>query len=334
MTDMRDLVDGLADQLRWASSLTPVGIPAAGEILVCGMGGSGVSGDYLARIADPAGRRVTVSKGYGLPGWAASARPLVIAVSFSGNTEETLTAVTGAEAAGLEIVAISTGGELTAWAEERGRPLVAVPEGPQPRAALGWMLGAAARVAEAAGVLSGTAADLEEAAAVVDTLTRGPGWPLAADLAAGLAGRVVVVYGSEGLTSAVAGRWKTQINENAKSPAWSSVFPELDHNEIEAWTGAPELGTDVVGIVVLRDEAEPEAVERRIRITREVTQTDVRWVGEVRSQGRSALARMMSLTVVGDMVSVELAAALGVDPMPVDAIEDLKLRLREDSLIA
>jgi glucose/mannose-6-phosphate isomerase len=258
-------------------------------------------------------------------------RPLVLAISFSGDTEETLTAVAEAEAAGLDLAVVSTGGTITAWAQDRGVPVVAVPVGPQPRAAIGWLLGSAARVAEAAGVLRNVRSELVEAADVVAEMCSGPGWALAADIGEALAGRMTGIYGSDGLTAAVAGRWKTQINENAKAPAWSSVFPELDHNEIEAWTGVPDLAQRAVGLVVLRDVDEPAPIERRIRVTREVTRDDVAWVGEVWSQGTSVLARMMSLTVVGDMVSVALAEALGVDPMPVDAIQDLKLRLKEEA---
>lgn len=325
---MRDLIDGFGDQLRWEAEIPPT--EPAGEILVVGMGGSGIAGDYLAALAAPAGRRVAVAKGYRIPAWATATRPLVLAVSYSGDTEETLAAVDAADAAALQVVAVSTGGRLASWASERGVPSVRVPGGLQPRAAFGHLLGTAVRIAEAAGVLADAAGSLAEAATVADELTAGPGWAVAADLAAGLERRAVAVYAGEGIAVAAAGRWKTQVNENAKLPAWASTLPELDHNEIEAWEGEPDLGSRRVGIVALRDRDEPPGVARRFAFTRRAVGDRVRWAGEAWSVGESLLARLVSLTLVGDMVSVELAERAGVDPMRVAAIEAFKTSMRED----
>jgi glucose/mannose-6-phosphate isomerase len=329
MHDMRAAVAGFGDQLRWAAALELPEVAPASDLLVCGMGGSGISGDYLASLASA---RVTVHKSYGLPGWAWVARPLVLALSYSGETEETLSAVAEASEAGLGVVAVTTGGSLGAEARTRAWPCVPLPPGLQPRAALGYLLGATVRVAMQAGAVTPPVADLAEAAGVADGLVGpgGPGWRLAADLAAALDGRLVAVYGS-GVTAPVANRWKTQVNENAKWPGWWSVLPELDHNEIVGWRAHPEIGRHRVGIVTLRDRAEPAAVARRFRLSEAVTRDDVSWIGEVWGQGESPLARMVSLTVLGDALSVELADLAGVDPVPVEPIEDLKRRMREES---
>ncbi len=325
------MVGGLGDQIRRAASIELPDLPAARELLVLGMGGSGISGDYLAHLASLHGSRVSGHKSYGLPGWVGSARPTVLALSYSGNTEETLSGVEAAAEMKLPLIAITTGGQLGDLAATQGWPVVGVPGGLQPRAALGHLLGAALRVAGVTGLLPSPVADLHEAAGMVDSLVAegGAGWALAGDLAGDLARRGVIVYGSTGLTAPVAQRWKTQINENAKRPAWWSVFPELDHNEIVGWS-ADKSVNDRVGVVVLTDRDDRDEVGRRIRITREVTGGDVRWIGEVNAQGESPLARMMSLTAIGDMVSVALAEGAGVDPVPVEPIEDLKKRLREE----
>lgn len=327
---MRRLVNAFGDQLRWAVDAEVSGVPAASEILVIGMGGSGISGDYLAALAALTGRRVSVVRGYRMPAWAGTARPLVLALSYSGDTEETIAAAAEADAMGLPLISATTGGFLETWAEQRGHGCVRVPGGLQPRAALGHMLGTTVRIAEAAGLLVGVGSDLAEAADVADVLTGGAGWAVAADLAAGLERRIVAVYTGEGLSVPVGTRWKTQVNENSKLPAWTSALPELDHNEIEAWTAEPDLGARRVGIVALRDTGEPDGVARRFEHTRRAVQGSVDWVGEAWSVGTSPLARMVSLTLIGDMVSVELAERAGVDPLRVGVIEGFKRTMREE----
>ena len=119
-------------------------------------------------------------------------------------------------------------------------------------------------------------------------------------------------------------RWKTQINENAKVPAWYSSFPELDHNEIVGWETLPDLTREQLAVVVLSDESDHDRIGLRTRITRDLTGEAVPWVGTVASSGTARLARLVSLTVVGDLVSWMLAGRLGVDPTPVATIESLK----------
>ncbi|MGH8874216.1 MAG: SIS domain-containing protein, partial [Acidimicrobiia bacterium] len=268
---MEKMIAGLGGQLRWAASLDRLDLAESAAMLVCGMGGSGISGDFAAEVAAVHGRRLSVHKGYGLPGWTEQERPLVVAVSYSGNTEETLSAVEDAGKAGLAVVAVTSGGTLASLADQEGWPTVLVPGGLQPRAAAGYLIGSVVRVAEGSGLVEDPRPDLEEAAWAVDELIgpdcRGPARPLADDLAAGLDGRVAVVYGSSGLTAPAAQRWKTQINENAKWPAWWSLLPELDHNEIVGWTTLSDLTRRRVGVVTLRDRHEHPRVAARFRLT-------------------------------------------------------------------
>jgi glucose/mannose-6-phosphate isomerase len=291
------------------------------------MGGSGFAGDVAAAIAAGQGRRVTVHKDYGIPAWADSVGPVVVAVSHSGNTEEVVDGVRTAIAAGLAIAVAATGGDLVGLAASRELPLLLVPPGPQPRAAAGYLAGATLRLLDAAGVIHGTVPALEEAAAVVESLLGGPAEELAGELAASLAGRIVIVYGGGPLTTAAAGRWKTQVNENAKAPAWWGALPELDHNEIVGWGAGADV-RDAVGVVFLEDPDEPPRIRLRADLTADLM-AGIRIAGRVGARGAGPLARLFSLVVVGDLLSVALAERAGVDPVPVEVIENLKRRLAE-----
>jgi glucose/mannose-6-phosphate isomerase len=327
MTDMLSQIRSLGDQLRWASEVEPPHIGTFSEVLYTGMGGSGIAGDYAAAVALPAGTRVVVHKGYGpLPPWAIRVRPLVIAASYSGNTEETLDMVTSAWESGLPVATVTTGGRLGELTAQNKWGTITVPTGLQPRAAVGYMVGAVVRLLEGAKSLDDHRLAFIEAADLADEMaTEGStAWQLAAEIAEKLIGRITVVYGGGSVSSVAAQRWKTQINENAKVPAWYSSLPELDHNEIVGWETMPEMTQQHLAVVALTDEADHDRVRLRVRITRELTHDAVPWVGEVASRGRSRLARLMSLTVIGDLVSWMLAERLGVDPTPVVTIESLK----------
>jgi len=332
MSPMWEMLAGLSDQYRWAAELDPPPMPRAETVLVCGMGGSGISGDLTAAVIPSA--LVAVNKGYSLPGWAARLRPLVIAVSYSGNTEETRSVVEEARALELPVAMVAGGGALGDLADERDVPIVRVPTGLQPRAALGYLTGGVLRLLESAGVTEQQTDALHEAASVVGELwgdgRTGPAGQLAMDLAEGLAGRISVIYGSSGLTAPVAQRWKTQINENGKRPAFWSVLPELDHNEIVGWSALEALTRRSVGIVLLRDREEHPQVQRRFPLTTSLISGSVPVIGEVWTQGESRLARIAGLALVGDMVSVDLAEQEGIDPVPVDVIEHLKVLLNEE----
>jgi glucose/mannose-6-phosphate isomerase len=324
---MMELVAALPDQLRWAASVDPPPMDPATTALVAGMGGSGISGDVASVIAAAEGRRVTVHKSYGLPGWAES--ETLIAVSHSGNTEETIAAFEAARRAGMATGSVSTGGRLAAAAAEAGAPHLTIPDSPQPRAAFGHLAGAVLRLLERAGVLGPQSAALLEAAEVVEELLAGPGKDVADRVADAALGRLVVVYGADGLGAVAAGRWKTQINENAKTPAYWATLPEANHNEIVGWTARPGLAASAIAAVFLEDPDDHPRVRLRSRLTRELMDGVVPVAGVVQSHGSGTLARLMSLAVIGDLVSVRLAEAAGVDPVPVDVIEELKRRLAE-----
>lgn len=330
---MLEQIRSIGDQLRWAAGIEAPSIGTHSEVLYAGMGGSGIAGDYLTAMSTSTATRVTVHKGYGpVPTWAVRQRPLVVAASYSGNTEETLDFVTAAHESGLPVASVTTGGTLGSLSDEHNWPSVRVPTGMQPRAAAGYMIGAVTRVFEGAYAIDDQRLAFAEAAALADeaVLEGSESWVQASQIAEALTGRIPIIYGGGPVSSVVAQRWKTQINENAKVPAWWSVLPELDHNEITGWETMPEMTQEKLAIVALSDRDDHDRIGARLAHTRRLTEDAVPWVAEVASSGTFLLARLISLTVIGDLTSWMLAESLSVDPVPVVTIEKLKKLLVED----
>jgi glucose/mannose-6-phosphate isomerase len=301
-------------------------------LVVCGMGGSAIGGDLAAAaVGTRASAPITMIRGYELPAWV-GAETLVLCASYSGNTEETLHCFEQAREAGARRVAVTTGGKLAAAARDAGVPVIGVPSGMQPRAAVVYMTVAALESAELAGAAPPLRNEIEESAALLRDLT-GKWGPEAGDdsdakvIARALVGRIPVVYGAS-LTTAAARRWRSQLNENSKTPAFYGDLPEAHHNEVVGWhhTDAP------LTAVVLEAPGEHERMEARFEITAEVARAAGLEIQRVRSHGDSALARVMSLVTLGDLVSVYLGVLLGKDPTPVQEIEDLKGRLADPPL--
>ncbi len=324
MTGMLQLVHQLPEQLRWAAELEIPEVPRSETAIVAGMGGSGIAADVAALAAAAGGARVAVHKTYDLPTWAGE-QDLLVAVSHSGDTEETATSVEAALSRGMRVVVITTGGSLARRAGEEGFPFVAAPLGPQPRAAFGFLCGAALRVLEGAGIVGPQSEALLEAAAVTESVLESDGPVQAALIASKLVGKVTFVYGGAGVAEVAAKRWKAQINENAKAPAAWVSLPEANHNDIVGWEAA-----DVVGgaaAVVLSDSGDHPRVALRVKLTAQLLESALGDVAVVASRGTGTVARLFSLTAVGDLVSVALAEETGTDPMPVAVIEELKNRL-------
>lgn len=330
MTSMLELVEEIPVQLRWTADLQPPPIREAPQVIVAGMGGSGIAGDVAAVVAEEAGIQLTVHKDYGLPAWS-TGEELIVLVSHSGDTEETMSAADATLATGGPAAAVTTGGGLARLAAEVGLPAVIVPPGPQPRAAFGYLVGAVLRVLEAAGLIEEQAPSLREAAAVVEGLLRGDGPAIAEEVASAILGRFTVVYGGRGVAGVAANRWKTQINENAKAPAAWALLPEADHNDIVGWGALADLTREAAAAVFLRDRDDHPRTSLRVRLTGELIADAVRLAGTIESRGESTIARLFSLAVIGDLVSVALADQSGIDPMPVDVIEDLKSHLAQES---
>lgn len=304
------------------------------NIVVTGLGGSAIGGDILrsyslSRLAVP----LLVNRDYLLPQFV-DRDTLVLAVSYSGNTEETLSAYTEARDKGAQVIAVTTGGKLAEMAREDGYPLVGIPGGLVPRAATGYLFAPLALIMEQLGLLPGVAAELKETVEVLrarrDKLEPGREAPdnEARVIASRLVNSIPVIWGSSSTTEVAAMRWKGQINENAKSPAYFNLFPELNHNEIVGFE-APEELLGKLALVVLRDEADHERVKKRIAITKGIIGDRVNSVTEVYATGASFLARLYSLIYVGDYASVYLALEYGINPTPVKVIDYLKAKMAE-----
>ncbi|HMK64019.1 MAG TPA: bifunctional phosphoglucose/phosphomannose isomerase [Acidimicrobiales bacterium] len=301
------------------------------NVVVLGMGGSGIAGDVMVAVAGPfLPVPVTVVKSYDLPDFVGPGS-LVFAISFSGDTEETVEAAGEAADAGASLVMVTNGGELRGLAEEWGAPVVSVPGTiPQPRAALGAMAIPPLVVLEDIGLFPGAS---QWVALAVDQLRRRRDELLReGNLSAEIAGRIgrtiPLIHGAQNLGATAALRWKTQINENAKSPAFYAVYPELCHNEIAGWGQHGDVTRQVVTLVNLRHDAEHPQVVRRFEMVADLLREVVVDIVEVRAQGEGDLAQLLDLVLVGDFVSLHLAVQQGVDPGPVPVLVQLKERLR------
>jgi glucose/mannose-6-phosphate isomerase len=317
----------------YANGAEAKGLPDLADVrgvVFCGMGGSAVAGDVLRSVfRDRLGVPVEVNRSPELPEHAGP-HSLVVASSYSGNTSETLAAFRESTKRGCRAIVVSSGGTIVDEAGEAGVPVVRVPSGFQPRAALGWLACTALGALEAAGLLPPLAEDVAEAADEVDARAAacGPDVP-AADgpakrLAQTIGERIPVIWGAEGIGAVAAARWKTQCNENGKVPAWWASMSELDHNEVVGWT---EPFGRAHTVIALRHEAEDPEIAARFPLSLQIAADAGADTNEVWATGRSTLARLLSLIVMGDLTSAYIAIRKGVDPTPVDVIQRLKAAL-------
>jgi len=251
----------------------------------------------------------------------------VLCSSYSGATEETLATYDAAKAAGAPRLVATTGSALAERAREDGVPVIPLPGGFQPRAAVGYSLVTALEAAALCGAAPSVRDEIESAAALAAGLAAewGPDGDEDGDakrIARALHGTIPVFVGA-GLTASVAYRWKTQVNENAELPAFASKLPEHDHNEVVGWGGADGR----LGAVFLDDPDGDVRAFRRMEVTAEIAAGGAAVVERVTPRGDSRLERLVSLVLLGDLVSLYLAVLRGVDPVNVQAIDTLKRRL-------
>lgn len=305
---------------------------AVENVVVLGMGGSGIAGDILLAAAAPfMPVPVVVVKSYTPPAFV-DEHSLVFAVSFSGNTEETIEAAGEAAAQGGRMVVVTSGGELGKLASGWGAPVVPVPDTiPQPRAALGAMAVPPLVVLEDIGLFPGASQWIE--LAVAQLRARRDGLVADRNPAAGLARRIgrtiPLVHSSGAVGAAAAQRWKAQVNENANAPAFWGVHPEVCHNEVQGWGQHGDVTRQVVSLVNLRHDAEHPQITRRFAFVAELLDEVVAGIHEVRAEGEGDLAQLLDLILFGDFVSLYLAYQEDIDPGPVPALVELKARLSE-----
>ena len=322
---MLDLIVGLPGMVAdaWALSADPPVAPMHPKVVITlGLGGSGIGGDLLrAILADEAPFPVIGVKDYRIPSFLGR-EALVLACSYSGGTEETLSAYEQAASAGASCVIITSGGDLLERAQRRGHPAVVVPKGLPPRAALAYLFIPMLAVLHKAGALRSFEEEVRDAARLDVGRFRGK--------AEGLAGRLVeripVIYSATPFLEPVAQRWKDQLNENAKTFAAWNTFPELNHNETVGW-GVDGSLARLIHVIILHDRAQPARLSQRVAITKEIAFHRAGGLDEFVSEGEHKLSRLLSLILLGDLASWHLAIKRDVDPTPVSVIDELKRRL-------
>ncbi|HEV8361720.1 MAG TPA: bifunctional phosphoglucose/phosphomannose isomerase [Candidatus Thermoplasmatota archaeon] len=335
-SDMLSVLAGLPEQVRQSAQagarLQPRSRGPFTAVCFAAMGGSAMGADVAAAwLARRSSLPCAVVRDYDAPAWAGRGA-LLVAVSYSGNTEETLDAARQAHERGAHILAVTSGGALASWAEGAGGDVVRVPAGLQPRAALGHLAFATLGALEGLGLASvgkdaeGVAAHLERVRAQLSPEQPEAQNP-AKQLARALHGKIGFVYGA-GLCAIAARRIATQLNENSKELAHWGPIPEVHHNELSAWFGDPRLRTQAMPVVV---QAEPPTTPlgARERATAAVLREAGAAPWLLEAQGDTALARAFHAIYVGDYASIYLACLLGRDPTPVDAIQKLKQRMAE-----
>jgi len=332
-----DAVAGLPEQLdaahELAGSLDLSTLPKPDEIdsiAVLGMGGSGIAGDVLAAVGSALPVPVVVLKQYRTPAFIGP-RTLVYAMSFSGNTEETVSMTRGAFDSGAHVVTVASGGALDALASERGGLRIPCPTDiPVPRAALGALVAPLFVSLFRMGIYPEAHASLVKAQEQLKHRrdqcrpeVEGGKNP-ARELARRIGRTIPLVYGGGALGAVAARRFKNDVNENAKAPAFWAAYPELNHNEICAWGQHGDVTRQVFTLVQLRHGFEHGRLSKQVALAREMLDEIFVQVLEVEAEGDGRLAQLLDLMYLGTWASCYLALDNDVDPGPIDAIAQLK----------
>ena len=332
METVRSFPHHIKDAVRIGMSAS-LAIRARGirSIIVTGLGGSAISGDLLrCFLADMLPVPFIVNRAYGLPAFV-DENSLVVVSSYSGDTEETVSAHREALRRKARVLAVTSGGAVASLARRAGHPCIVIPGGFHPRAALAYsffpILAALIRL----GLVRPMSGGIGETVTLLSGMSDRLADPLSSDnqalrLASTIRGTVPVIYSSAHL-EAVNLRWRGQIAENAKQLAFGNVLPEMNHNEIVGWKALPEIERSL-SVVFLSDRESHRRVVHRELFTQELLRERASSISVVQSIGRSRLARTFSLVHLGDWVSLYLAAMNGEDPSPVSVIDALKEKLR------
>lgn len=326
---MKDLIKEFPKQLQSAlkiaeeAKLRHVGKRPA-NVLITGLGGSGIGGSIVADLCAQTARiPIAVNKGYNVPHWV-GADTLVIASSYSGNTEETLEASAQALEYGAMLAAVTSGGKLKELAKERGLNHILIPGGNPPRSMLAYSFVQLFRILSDYSVHTPDyQTEIAEAAAFLESEQENI-IAEAKKYAQALENKVVATYAANGL-GGVATRWRQQFNENAKMLGWDAVIPEMNHNELVGWAG----GSDELAAIILRSEDEHERVGMRADLNAKLISEYTSTVLEIHAKGDSPIARVLYLIHLGDYISLHLSEMKGCDIMDIRVIEELKAKLEE-----
>lgn len=336
---MLEILERFGEQIEAAVEIgeraeIPFDRSAIQHILISGLGGSAIGGDFVRAYL---GRNLSVpfhvNRDYSVPNFVGPST-LAFLCSYSGNTEETLSSFRQAREAGAQVICLTSNGELGRLGQEHGCPVVKIPGGYPPRTALGYSAMPLLRILSRLGFAPDLKNEIQDSLDLVRTKIRsyGPGSPLeknsAKELAYRVHGHLPLIYGSQDRLEVVAVRWRGQFSENGKNLAYSSVLPEMNHNEIVGWNHPRELLALALPIF-LRDREDHPRVQMRMEFTRDLLTQKAGTVLEYWTEGETWLERLWSLILLGDYASIYLAFLNGEDPTPVEVIESLKERLKQ-----
>jgi len=301
------------------------------HIVFCGMGGSAIAGDFIRTLFhDQLTKPFFVNRQYAVP-FFANTNTIAVISSYSGNTEESLSALRDAESKKCKIICLTSGGQLAGIAKEKSYPLFDLPGGYPPRAALGYNLGILLRIFHEAAIGDINQKCLEDGCASVKKYKDkwdDPDNPNnnAFQIAQKLQGKIPIIYGSAEKTGAAALRWKAQLNENSKMHVFSHVIPEMNHNEIMGWerqNAAKDLLQNFVPVLI-RSSLDSPRVILRMDIMKKIFHENNIVVLEVQAVGDSILHHQIYLIALGDMISFWLAILNNVDPTEIQSIKKFK----------
>ena len=339
VSDMLELIENFPAQAAEAALIgngfkLPDSYKANYSNIVCaGLGGSAIGADIMrSYVADEAATPIFVCRNYTLPNFV-SRQSLVIVASYSGNTEETISAYKDAKARGAKIIAMTSGGEIAKMAKSDSNACVIIPSGLPPRCALGYSFFPLLALMTKIGVIGDKTKDIEETIKTLEGLNKkliGAAIPeknnQAKRIASSLHDKYVIIYGAQDHIDCVITRWRGQIAENSKALSSTHVFPEMNHNEIVGWENPKKMLKDFV-VIILRDKSDHPRTSKRMDITKVIIKKKAGRIIEVKSSGSGLLARVFSLIYIGDFVSYYLAILNKRDPTPVESVMYLKTEL-------
>jgi len=329
-SNMRNVIIASADQLKEGLALAQnVKINGAfSNVVICGMGGSALPARLIETLKITTKVPIYVHSDYNLP-WQANKKSLVICISYSGNTEETVSALKEAVKNNMKIVAIATGGDIANISQERAIPLVKIPSGIQPRCATGYIFSALAKALSNAGIVEDLSSE------ILNTSQQLKNMALALEkegkqLAEKLHKKIPVIYASKKF-AAIAQIWKIKCNENSKVPAFWNYFPELNHNEMSGYSNIKNQISNIKNfyVVILKDSNDHPRILKRMDLLATMLQEKGIATEFVAMQNGSLMFKIFSTLILGDWTSYYLALEYGIDPTPVAMVEEFKKMMRE-----
>ena len=324
------LGDQVNEDLEFSTNITSISYDS---LLIMGMGGSGASGDVLSLLSNEvSSKNIIVRKTYSIPEKILEKRPFCLFISYSGNTEETISGLEEAIKNKLDWAVISSGGKLIEHASTHNKEYIKIPQGLQPRAAFGYLTQAVCifidktegtdylkDVRNAGDYLNELLSEKADSQIFID----------AKHIAKEINKKTCVIYGGTALTELVASRWKTQINENAKSKAYVGSMPEVHHNEILSWDADLKASKSDFVLLFLRDNSEHSQIKKRFDLSKKLLNEKVDILNIESKASETTLSKVMELVLLGDLVSIALAEELNMVPEDIEGIENLK-KLLED----